>query len=74
MLSSARLLWASLIASPSPRLWESLGFTKAGLIPDAGRLKNDGGGEEYVDALVFYKSFVGEGDHVDRTASNERIQ
>jgi len=46
----------------SIRLWESLGFIKAGLIPDAGRLKKDGGGEEYVDALVFYKSFVGDGD------------
>lgn len=32
---------------------------KAGLIPNAGRLKKEGGGgEEYVDALVFYKSFV----------------
>ena len=41
-----------------PRLWEVLGFTKAGLIPNAGRLKKEGGGEEYVDALVFYKSFV----------------
>ena len=43
---------------PSPRLWEALGFMKAGLIPNAGRLKKEGGGEEYVDALVFYKSFV----------------
>ena len=42
----------------SLRLWEALGFTKAGLIPNAGRLKKEGGGEEYVDALVFYKSFV----------------
>lgn len=41
------------------RLWETLNFTKAGLIPNAGRLKRkDGQGEEYVDALVFYKSFV----------------
>ena len=49
-------------AIPSPtsslRLWEALGFTKAGLIPNAGRLKKEGGGEEYVDALVFYKSLV----------------
>ncbi|KAF9645009.1 hypothetical protein BDM02DRAFT_3120913 [Thelephora ganbajun] len=42
----------------SVRLWEALGFTKAGLIPNAGRLKKEGGGEEYVDAIVFYKSFV----------------
>jgi len=43
-------------------LWEALGFTKAGLIPNAGRLKEDGGGEEYVDAIVFYKRFVEDGD------------
>jgi len=45
----------------SVRIWESLNFTKAGLIPKAGRLKRaDGQGEEYVDAWVFYKSFVDE--------------
>jgi len=42
----------------SIKLWESLGFTKAGLIPDAGRLKKEGGGEEYVDAIIYYKSFI----------------
>jgi len=42
----------------SVKLWERLDFTKAGLIPRAGRLKMPGGGEEYVDAWVFYKSFV----------------
>jgi len=42
------------------RLWETLGFTKAGLIPNAGRLRKEGGGEEYMDAIIFYKSFVGE--------------
>ncbi|EKM53410.1 uncharacterized protein PHACADRAFT_259773 [Phanerochaete carnosa HHB-10118-sp] len=42
----------------SVRMWESLGFTKAGLIPRAGRLKKaDGSGEEYVDAWVIYKQF-----------------
>ncbi|KAJ3485068.1 hypothetical protein NLI96_g5215 [Meripilus lineatus] len=42
----------------SVRLWEALNFTKAGLIPRAGRLrKADGSGEEYVDAWVFYKRF-----------------
>ncbi len=40
------------------RLWERLGFTKAGRIPQAGRLKReDGKGEEFVDAWVTYKSF-----------------
>ncbi|KAG6381939.1 hypothetical protein JVT61DRAFT_563 [Boletus reticuloceps] len=42
----------------SVRLWERLGFVKAGLIPRAGRLRRtDGLGEEYVDAWVFYKRF-----------------
>ncbi|KLO17623.1 hypothetical protein SCHPADRAFT_846113 [Schizopora paradoxa] len=42
----------------SIRIWDKLGFTRAGLIPKAGRLKkSDGDGEEYVDALVYYKSF-----------------
>jgi hypothetical protein len=41
-------------------LWESLGFAKAGLIPKAGRLKKEGGGEEYIDAIIFYKSFIEE--------------
>lgn len=40
------------------RLWDALNFTRAGLIPRAGRLKKtDGSGEEYVDAIVFYKRF-----------------
>ncbi|KAF9039421.1 acyl-CoA N-acyltransferase [Hymenopellis radicata] len=43
----------------SIKLWERLGFTKAGRIPRAGRLKRkDGDGEEYLDAWVFYKSFI----------------
>jgi len=43
----------------SVRIWESLDFAKAGLIPKAGRLKRaDGQGEEWVDAWVFYKSFI----------------
>ncbi len=41
------------------RLWERLGFTKAGRIPRAGRMKRkDGDGEEYLDAWVFFKSFI----------------
>ncbi|KAF8342920.1 uncharacterized protein EI90DRAFT_3143489 [Cantharellus anzutake] len=40
-------------------IWDRLGFQRAGLIPGAGRLKKpDGSGEEYVDAIIFYKSFV----------------
>ncbi len=36
-----------------------LGFTKVGLIPRAGRMRTEFGDcEEYVDAWVFYKSFV----------------
>jgi len=43
----------------SVKLWEGLGFTKAGRIPRAGRLRTkDGEGEEYIDAWVFYKSFL----------------
>ncbi|KAF8738496.1 hypothetical protein AX14_011331 [Amanita brunnescens Koide BX004] len=42
----------------SIKLWERLGFVKAGKIPRAGRLRTmDGTGEEYVDAWVFYKEF-----------------
>jgi len=45
----------------SIRIWQHLGFEKVGLIPKAGRLKcKDGAGEEYVDAWIFYKSFVDE--------------
>ncbi|KAI0315005.1 hypothetical protein OF83DRAFT_1134140 [Amylostereum chailletii] len=47
----------------SMRIWDGLGFTRAGLIPRAGRLKKaDGSGEEWTDAVVFYKSFLGEED------------
>ncbi|EIW80625.1 hypothetical protein CONPUDRAFT_57766 [Coniophora puteana RWD-64-598 SS2] len=42
----------------SLKLWDALGFTRAGRIPNAGRLRTkDGKGEEYVDAWVIYKSF-----------------
>ncbi|KAK7045539.1 hypothetical protein VNI00_007371 [Paramarasmius palmivorus] len=50
----------------SVKLWERLGFTKAGRIPHAGRLRTaDGKGEEYVDAWVIYKSFVDDGGSVN---------
>ena len=38
-------------------IWDRLGFTRVGLIPNAGRLKNADGGEEYWDAAVIYKAF-----------------
>lgn len=43
----------------SVKIWDSLGFTRAGLIPKAGLLKSATAGEpdEYVDAIVFHKSF-----------------
>ncbi|QRV98146.1 GNAT family acetyltransferase [Ceratobasidium sp. AG-Ba] len=37
-------------------IWDRLGFTRAGLIPKAGRLKT-AEGEAYFDAVVVYKSF-----------------
>ncbi|KAL5483186.1 hypothetical protein ACEPAI_8415 [Sanghuangporus weigelae] len=41
--------------------YPALGFSKAGRIPRAGRLKRkDEQGEEYVDAWVLYKSFISE--------------
>ncbi|KAI0000883.1 hypothetical protein BJV77DRAFT_971388 [Russula vinacea] len=45
----------------SLRIWDSLGFTRAGLIPRAGRLRRaDGNGEEWVDSVIYYRSFVDE--------------
>jgi GNAT superfamily N-acetyltransferase len=42
----------------SVRLWEKLGFSNVGRIPEAGRLKRkDGKGEEYVDAWVVHGDF-----------------
>lgn len=42
----------------SIRIWERLGFTKVGLIPQAGLLKTANGQEEdYVDAWVIYGDF-----------------
>lgn len=40
----------------SVKIWDSLGFKRAGLIPKVGRLKTeDGKGEEYVDAYVYWR-------------------
>ncbi|WWD17202.1 hypothetical protein CI109_101640 [Kwoniella shandongensis] len=40
-------------------IWDQLGFTRVGIIPGAGRLKTGPNGtEEYVDAVVVFKSFV----------------
>jgi RimJ/RimL family protein N-acetyltransferase len=42
----------------SLRLWDKLGFQRAGVIPKAGRLRTGPNGEEeYVDAVVVYKNF-----------------
>lgn len=58
------------IIRASIRIWENLRFTKAGRIPRAGRLKRkDGQGEEYVDALVFYKSFE---DEIENPSAQQR--
>ncbi|KAJ1306185.1 hypothetical protein OPQ81_010894 [Rhizoctonia solani] len=48
------LVYANNIGSLA--IWDRLGFTRAGLIPKAGRLKTENG-EEYFDAVIVYKSF-----------------
>lgn len=44
----------------SVRIWDQLGFQRAGLIPGAGRLKkkDNPDEDEYVDAIVFHYDFV----------------
>ncbi|GAA5857250.1 hypothetical protein JCM8547_009398 [Rhodosporidiobolus lusitaniae] len=44
----------------SVRIWDGLGFKRAGLIPGAGKLKSKtpDGEDEYVDAIVFFYDFV----------------
>ena len=39
---------------PSLRLWDRLGFTRAGRLPKAGRLLNGNGDEEYIDAIQIH--------------------
>ncbi|WVW84020.1 hypothetical protein I302_106048 [Kwoniella bestiolae CBS 10118] len=40
-------------------IWDQLGFQRVGEIPNAGRLRTGpNGSEEYVDAIIVYKSFV----------------
>ncbi|KZT54042.1 hypothetical protein CALCODRAFT_412476, partial [Calocera cornea HHB12733] len=40
----------------SLKIWDQLGFTRAGLISRAGWMRRtDGDGEESVDAVVFWK-------------------
>ncbi|BGP12894.1 hypothetical protein JCM10213v2_000811 [Rhodosporidiobolus nylandii] len=46
------LVYVSNVASV--RIWDGLGFKRAGLIPGAGKLKGE---EEPVDAIVFYYDF-----------------
>ncbi|GAA5947141.1 hypothetical protein JCM3765_002175 [Sporobolomyces pararoseus] len=51
------LVYISNVASV--RIWDALGFKRAGLIPKAGLLRNaEGTGEEYVDAIVFHYDFT----------------
>ncbi|KAG8883975.1 hypothetical protein FRB97_005419 [Tulasnella sp. 331] len=49
------LVYASNTASLA--LWDRLGFTRVGVVPKAGRLKQADGTEAYVDAFIIYKSF-----------------
>ncbi|KAG9000844.1 hypothetical protein FRB94_005122 [Tulasnella sp. JGI-2019a] len=49
------LVYASNVASLA--LWDRLGFTRAGVIPKAGRLRQEDGTEAFVDAFIIYKSF-----------------
>lgn len=48
--------------TPSVRLWRSLGFREIGKIPNAGYLRKKTESnqivEEYVDAIMFYYSFM----------------
>jgi hypothetical protein len=56
-----RMIGRWCLIKASPRIWDSLGFTRAGLIPRAGRLRRaDGSGEEWVDSIIYYRSFVDE--------------
>lgn len=43
----------------SLRIWDSLGFSRVGLVPEAGLLKSAmaGAPDEYVDAVVYHKTF-----------------
>jgi hypothetical protein len=55
------VLWDDRCLLKASRIWDSLGFTRAGLIPRAGRLRRaDGSGEEWVDSIIYYRSFVDE--------------
>ncbi|BGP21766.1 hypothetical protein JCM10295v2_000641 [Rhodotorula toruloides] len=51
------LVYVSNVASV--KIWDGLGFKRAGLIPGAGKLKGkDGAEDEYVDAIVYNYQFV----------------
>lgn len=43
----------------SVKIWDSLGFNRVGLVPQAGCLKNriEGEEDEFVDAYVYHKTF-----------------
>ncbi|KZO97328.1 acyl-CoA N-acyltransferase [Calocera viscosa TUFC12733] len=56
----------------SLKIWDKLGFTRAGLIPRAGRLRKKGeDGEEFVDAVVFWKSLVADEAWTKRVTRTE---
>ncbi|KZT51971.1 hypothetical protein CALCODRAFT_487508 [Calocera cornea HHB12733] len=58
----------------SLKIWDKLGFTRAGLIPRAGRLRKKGeNGEEFVDAVVFWKSLVPDQAWANRVTRTEGL-
>jgi len=60
--------------SASLKIWDKLGFTRAGLIPRAGRLQKKGeDGEEFVDAVVFWKSLAEDDAWEKRVARTEGL-
>jgi ribosomal protein S18 acetylase RimI-like enzyme len=51
------LVYVSNVASL--KIWDALGFQRAGLVPNAGLLKSlrNDGEDEFVDAVVYHKTF-----------------
>lgn len=57
----ATLYYVDRSVKASLRIWDALGFTRVGLVPRAGRMRRaDGNGEEWVDSVIYYRSFVDE--------------
>ncbi|EJT98200.1 hypothetical protein DACRYDRAFT_24685 [Dacryopinax primogenitus] len=73
LASVFNLVYSNNVASL--KIWDKLGFTRAGLIPKAGRLRKNGDdGEEFVDAVVFWKSLVEDDVWTKRLARTEGAQ